>query len=302
MHMDKVTLLGCLYWIYCIVAIVLMVRVVLNNRDTVKTFAWMLVLIFLPFFGLVLYFFFGRDTRKTKMIGKRLLSQIQRGHLNGLLNDKVDVPNEYSSLVSFFEITSSAQLLPASDVEIISDTRDFSERLLRELGNAREHIHIQFYILENDEFGQKVRDVLVEKAGQGVEVRLMYDSVGCWSVNKKFYEEMRYAGIYVESFLKVRFPLFTNKVNYRNHRKVVVVDGRVGFVGGCNVADRYLNGVNGGIWRDTMLVMHGAAVNGLQTSFLVDWYFANRSLVSSWQVRNLSVLFFRLTNGLSITV
>lgn len=280
MHMDKVTLLGCLYWIYCIVAIVLMVRVVLNNRDTVKTFAWMLVLIFLPFFGLVLYFFFGRDTRKTKMIGKRLLSQIQRGHLNGLLNDKVDVPNEYSSLVSFFENTSSAQLLPASDVEIISDTRDFSERLLRELGNAREHIHIQFYILENDEFGQKVRDVLVEKAGQGVEVRLMYDSVGCWNVNKKFYEEMRYAGIYVESFLKVRFPLFTNKVNYRNHRKVVVVDGRVGFVGGCNVADRYLNGVNGGIWRDTMLVMHGAAVNGLQTSFLVDWYFANRSLVS----------------------
>lgn len=277
---DKVTVLGCLYWLYCIVAIVLMVRVVLKNRDTVKTLAWMMVFIFLPFLGLVLYFFFGRDTHKAKIIGKRLLSQIQRGHLNGDVNGKVDVPQEYSSLVSFFENTSSAQLLPASSIGIIHDTHKFAETLIEELEKACEHIHIQFYIFEKDEFGRRVRDILVEKARQGVEVRLIYDSVGCWNVGRKFYEDMRCEGLYVESFLKVRFPLFTNKVNFRNHRKIVVIDGKVGFIGGCNIADRYIKGINGGEWRDTMLIMRGAAVNGLQTSFLIDWYFANRSLVS----------------------
>ncbi len=278
---DKITLLGCLYWVYCIVAIVVMVRVVLKNRDTVKTLAWMMVFIFLPFLGLVLYFFFGRDTRRVKMIGRRLHSQIQqRGQLQLKGAERPNIPVEYSSLVSFFENSASAPPLLASDVEVVSDTAVFANRLLSELEAAKNHIHIQFYIFENDSFGRQVRDVLVKKAREGVEVRLIYDSVGCWSVNKDFYEEMRCAGIYVESFLKVRFPLFTNKVNYRNHRKIVVVDGRVGFVGGCNIASRYLTGLKGKKWRDTMLLVRGTAVNGLQTSFLVDWYFASRTLVS----------------------
>ena len=278
---DKITILGCLYWIYCIVAMVVMVRVVFKKRDTVKTLAWILLLLFLPVLGLILYFFFGRDTRREKLIGKRLLSQIQqRGHLQVKGEERPNIPVEYLPLVSFFENSASSVPLSASEVSVICDTKVFAQTLLSELESAKEHIHIQFYIIENDSFGRQLRDVLVKKAREGVEVRLIYDSVGCWSVNKDFYEEMRCAGIYVESFLKVRFPIFTNKVNYRNHRKIVVVDGRVGFIGGCNIADRYLNGINGGRWRDTMLVLRGAAVNGLQTSFLVDWYFANRSLVS----------------------
>ncbi len=281
MAWDKATVLGCLYWIYCIVAIVVMVRVVLKNRDTVKTLAWMMLFIFLPFLGLFLYFFFGRDRRKEKLIERRFLSQIQqRGQLVGRISGKTDIPHDYSPLVSFFENTSSSQLLRASDVELVCRTDRFAEALLAELESAREHIHMQFYIFENDDFGRKVRDLLVKKAQQGVEVRLIYDSLGCWSVGKAFYEDMRCKGIYVESFLKVRFPLFTNRVNFRNHRKIVVVDGKVGFVGGCNIADRYLKGIQGGNWRDTMLVVRGNAVNGLQTSFLVDWYFTNRTLVS----------------------
>lgn len=273
------TAMGIFYWVYCIVAILVMVRVVLNNRDTVKTLAWILVFIFLPFLGLIIYFFFGRDTRKAKMIGRRMLSQIQqRRQLNDDAENQADVPQGYEPLVSYFKNTSSSYLLGASEVEVLS-TREFAESLYKEIDTAKEHIHIQFYIIENDDFGSLLCEHLVEKARQGVEVRVIYDSVGCWKVNKEFFERMRCAGVYVESFLKVRFPLLTNRVNYRNHRKVVVIDGKVGFVGGCNVADRYLKGVEWGDWRDTMLMLRGTAVHGLQSSFLVDWYFANRTLV-----------------------
>lgn len=274
------TAMGIFYWVYCIVAILVMVRVVLNNRDTVKTLAWILVFIFLPILGLIIYFFFGRDTRKAKMIGRRMLSQIQqRRQLNDDAENQADVPQGYEPLVSFFKNTSSSYLLGASEVEVLS-TREFAESLYKEIDTAKEHIHIQFYIIENDDFGSLLCEHLVEKARQGVEVRVIYDSVGCWKVNKEFFERMRCAGVYVESFLKVRFPLLTNRVNYRNHRKVVVIDGKVGFIGGCNIADRYLKGVQWGDWHDTMLLVRGMAVHGLQSSFLVDWYFASRTLVS----------------------
>lgn len=272
--------MGIFYWVYCIVAILVMVRVVLNNRDTVKTLAWILVFIFLPFLGLIIYFFFGRDTRKAKIIGRRMLSQIQqRRQLNDDAENQADVPLGYEPLVSYFKNTSSSYLLGASEVEVLS-TREFAEALHKEIDAAKEHIHIQFYIIENDEFGFLLCEHLIAKAKQGVEVRVIYDSVGCWKVNKEFFERMRCAGVYVESFLKVRFPLLTNRVNYRNHRKVVVIDGKVGFVGGCNIADRYLKGVQWGDWHDTMLLVRGMAVHGLQSSFLVDWYFASRTLVS----------------------
>lgn len=281
MLQEDITLMGILYWIYCIVAIVVMVRVVLNNRDTFKTLAWVMVLLFLPFLGLLLYFFFGRDTRRKRIIGARMLNQIkQRSQLCAVGDGAEAIPQEYAPLVSFFENTASAPLIAAESIEVIPSTNEFAAKVLEEIMGAKDHVHIQFYIFEDDEFGRSMRDALVAKARQGLEVRVIYDSVGCWKVNRDFFESMRCAGVYVESFLKVRFPLLTNKVNYRNHRKVVVVDGRVGFVGGCNIADRYLKGVEWGRWRDTMLMVRGNAVHGLQNSFLVDWYFANRTLVS----------------------
>jgi cardiolipin synthase len=155
------------------------------------------------------------------------------------------------------------------------------QALLRELQKAKQHIHMEYYIFEDDAIGRLVRDVLIEKASQGVEVRVIYDDVGCWHVPNRFFEEMRNAGIEVRSFLKVRFPLFTSRVNYRNHRKIVVIDGRVGFVGGMNLAERYMRGFSWGIWRDTHIMLEGKAVHGLQTAFLLDWYFVDRTLITA---------------------
>lgn len=269
-----------LYIVNNVLAVFIMVYVVLDNRNPIRTLAWIMVLLFIPFLGVLLYFFFGRDTKRKKYISRRSLSQIQqRSLLCYRSQNGVQPPVAHSPLVTYLENTASAYLMAGSDVRVIGSTYGFINELLGAIAAAKEHIHLQFYIFENDEVGMRVRDALIAKAREGVEVRVIYDSVGCWSVPRDFFEEIRFAGGQVEAFMKVRFPVLGNRVNYRNHRKVVVIDGCLGYIGGCNIADRYVKGTAQGCWRDTMLAIRGSAVHGLQTSFLVDWYFVNNSLV-----------------------
>ena len=136
------------------------------------------------------------------------------------------------------------------------------------------------YIFADDALGRLVADALIAKAEEGVEIRVIYDDVGCWNVSRQFFERMREEGIEAVPFMPVRFPSFTSKVNYRNHRKIIVIDGQVGFIGGMNIALRYVKGSSGQPWRDTMLKVTGGAVNALQRAFLVDWYFVDRTLLS----------------------
>lgn len=271
-----------LYYLYMVAAVVTAVSVVLNNRVPVKTVAWVMVILAIPFLGLVIYFFFGRDNRRRRLIGKQFLSQIQKKALLTYNNSIIvnTIPWQYARIVKFFENVADAYPMSNNEIEIIPDGGEFLERLLQEIATAKEHIHVQFYIFSDDATGRKVRDALMQKASEGIEVRLLYDDVGCWSVDKDFFEEMRCAGVYVCSFLKVHFAMLSSKLNYRNHRKLVVIDGKKAFIGGMNIADRYVTGGKWGKWRDIMLFVQGDAVYGMQTSFLVDWYFADRSLVS----------------------
>lgn len=259
-----------------------MIVVILDNRNPVKTMAWILVLMFLPVVGLVFYFFFGRSQRRVRIIGRKSYSRLLRKPMaEYLAQESCALPMNYSRLICLFRNTNQAFPFDGNRVETYTSGLSMLQSLLRELGKATKHIHLEFYIFEDDAIGRMVRDVLVEKARAGVEVRVIYDDVGCWHVPNRFFEEMREAGIEVRSFLKVRFPLFTSKVNYRNHRKIVVVDGRIGFVGGMNLAERYMRGFSWGIWRDTHLLLEGKAVHGLQTAFLLDWYFVDRTLITS---------------------
>mgnify|MGYP000040162859 FL=1 len=209
------------------------VVIILDNRNPVKTMAWILVLMFLPIVGLVFYFFFGRSQRRVRMIGKKSYSRLLKKPMaEYLAQDSCTLPINYSRLISLFRNTNQAFPFDGNRVEVYTLGLSMLQSLLRELGKATKHIHMEFYIFEDDAIGRLVRDVLMEKARAGVEVRVIYDDVGCWHVPNRFFEEMREAGIEVRSFLKVRFPLFTSKVNYRNHRKIVVIDGHIGFVGG----------------------------------------------------------------------
>lgn len=256
--------------------------IILDNRNPVKTMAWILVLLFLPWVGLIFYFFFGRSTRREKIISRKSYNRLLKKPVAAYEEQKLDeVPETYERLIRLFWDTNQSLPFEGNQVDIYTDGYSKLAALIRELYKAEKHIHLQYYIFTNDAVGCIIRDILIEKAQAGVEVRVIYDDVGSWEVPHSFFEEMRDAGIEVRSFLKVRFPLFTSRVNYRNHRKIVVIDGKVGFVGGMNLAERYLKGFKWGIWRDTHIRIKGKAVHGLQTSFLLDWYFVDRTLITS---------------------
>ncbi|NDV57132.1 cardiolipin synthase [Bacteroides sp. 519] len=281
--MDPNEILKTVYSIlFSGVIISTIIVIILDNRNPVKTIAWILILLFLPWVGLVFYLFFGRSTRRERIIGRKIYNKLIKKPIEAFEEQKPgDVPPEYERLMKFFWDTTQALPFDGNQVDAYTDGYTKLAALIKELYKAKQHIHLQYYIFLDDAVGRLIRDVLIDKAKEGVEVRVLYDDVGSWKTRNDFFEEMRDAGIEVRSFLKVRFPLFTSRVNYRNHRKIVVIDGKVGFVGGMNLAERYVKGFTWGVWRDTHIRIKGKAVHGLQTSFLLDWYFVDRTLLTS---------------------
>lgn len=258
--------------------------VILDNRNPVKTMAWILVLTFLPFIGLIFYFFFGRSTRRERIISTKSYNRLmKRPMAEFLAQESFKFPGNQYQLMELFKNTNQALPFEGNKIETYTTGYPKLQALIKELYKAKHHIHLEYYIFEDDPVGNLICDILIEKSREGIEVRLIYDDVGCWHVPHCFYEKMKEEGIEVRSFLKVRFPVFTSKVNYRNHRKIVVIDGKVGFIGGMNIAERYMRGFSWGIWRDTHIKIEGKAVYGLQTAFLMDWYFVDRTLITSFQ-------------------
>lgn len=270
------------YFTYMLVILSTVVFVVLDNRNPVKAMAWILVLFFLPLIGLVLYFFLGRSNRKERLISRKGYSRlIKRPMSEYQMQESLNINSDKTRIMSFFKKVNNALPFEGNSVETFTDANSMYLSLLKSIYTAKHHIHIEFYIIEDDSVGRLFRDALIDKSRQGVKIRVLYDDVGCWKVRHEFFEQMLCEGIEVQSFLKVRFPAFTSKVNYRNHRKIVVIDGKVGYIGGMNIAYRYLYGLSWGIWRDTHVRIEGRAVYGLQTAFLTDWFAVDRSLITS---------------------
>ncbi|MCE2616792.1 MAG: cardiolipin synthase [Phocaeicola sp.] len=268
--------------VYLFLVLGTVIVIVMDNRNPVKTLAWLLVLIFVPLLGLVLYFFFGRKDRKARLISRSRYTRLTRHPMEEFQAQKAfKYPQEQYQLMYFFYNINHALSFADNQIEIYTDGESMLLSLLKEINKAKHHIHVEFFKFEDDPIGRLVRDALIDKAKQGVEVRVIYDDVGCWKVGRDFFQVLLEGGVEVRDFLKVRFPLFTSKVNYRNHRKVVVIDGRIGFTGGMNLALRYVRGVSWGVWRDTHVKIVGKAVYGLQTVFLTDWYAMDRTLITS---------------------
>ena len=291
------SVLGILYWLSRLIAIVAIIHVVMDNRQPAKTIAWALVIYFLPIFGVVAYIFFGVNRRRERYISSRSMDMLtKRSMLNFVEQDNLQVPEEYKPIVDLFVNESFSLPFGDNEVQTLTSGYEFFPSLLHDISQARNHIHVCMYIFEDDALGRLVADALLDKAREGVEVRVVYDHMGSWVVKNRFYERMREGGIEVEPFMPVRFPRLTSKANYRNHRKVVVIDGRVGYIGGMNVALRYVKGtgkaekrgisvVSGKsapypLWRDTMIRVEGRGVYSLQRVFLTDWYFVDRTLLS----------------------
>ena len=256
---------------YTVTILSIVLVIITDNRNPLKTLPWIIVLVFAPVVGLVFYFFFGQNLSKRRIISRRTRRRITMQLEEARDTGRPEIPEEHRRLAALLYSTTHSVALYGSRITPYTDGRSKMEALLAEIARAKHHIHIQYYIFCDDETGRRLRDALVEKVRQGVEVRILYDDVGCSGVKKDFFEGMRREGIEVFSFLHVKFPLFTSKVNYRNHRKIAVIDGRVGFIGGMNVADRYVRGTGWGSWRDTHFRIEGSGAAGLQVSFLSDW-------------------------------
>ncbi|MGF2614235.1 cardiolipin synthase [Rossellomorea vietnamensis] len=263
------------------------VVVFLERRDAGATWAWLMVLLFIPVLGFVMYLIFGQNLTRKRLfqwddiqkIGieeliSRQIEEIKSDHFS--FRDSTVSNNK--ELIYMHLINNEAVLTQDNDIKVFTHGEDKFDALLKDIRDARNHIHFQYYILRRDALGKKILSALTEKAREGVKVRVLYDEMGSRTLNKRFFRDLIKAGGEVEVFFPSRIPYINPRLNYRNHRKLVIIDGVTGYVGGFNVGDEYL-GLNPrfGYWRDTHLRIEGSAVLAMQTRFILDWNQASAS-------------------------
>jgi len=252
--------------------------IILERRDPAKTLSWVLIIIFLPLLGFILYLTIGRQFRKRRMTAKKRA-----------LNEYIYPLDEYfpanqdnlphlagagARLIKLINNNADFPLTIHNEVRVLTDGEEIFSAFLQAIEEAKEHIHLEMYIFRRDGIGGRFSELLLAKARAGVKIRIILDGIGSRLLPAGYFESMEAAGIEIHYFFPVRLPLLHSKVNYRNHRKILVVDGTTGFVGGCNIGDEYL-GLDPkiGYWRETHLEIRGTAVYFLQRIFLQDWYF-----------------------------
>ncbi len=261
-------------------------RIIFDTRSSAKASAYILLVVLLPLVGAFVYFSVGVNYRKRKLYSKNLfggelkqqvLSFIQKDR-NRIINAGSPVLARYSGLVDMMLNQSFCPLSDDNQVELLINGEQKFPAVQEAIENARHHIHFEYYIFTPDGIGMQLIEQLMRKAREGVKVRFIYDDFGSYKIRKKL-KQMRAAGIEVYPFYRIRLLLLANRLNYRNHRKIIVVDGELGFVGGINVSDRYINNPADShrrYWRDTHLKLSGTAVQTLQYIFMVDWNFCSR--------------------------
>ena len=262
-------------------AVVIMV-VLLANRNPVKTLSWIMLLIMVPIFGVIIYLMLGQDFRRRKIISRNSIREISKSDHSCPMKQWVnhDFTTDQLKLMRLLYNNSQAYLYENTKVDVFTDGASAFESMFEALEAAKDHIHIEFYIIENDEVGNRMRELLIRKSLSGVRIRVIYDYLGGLKLKHVFLNSMRDSGIFIQPFLPADSMLGFSRINYRNHRKVVVIDGKVGFTGGMNIADRYVKGNNLGLWRDTFVRLEGSGVFGLQNCFLIDWNFVDNKIIT----------------------
>lgn len=267
--------------LYACTIVGIIVVVISENRNPVKSLAWVTVLMLLPMFGIILYIVFGRNiqnTRKMSRRNRRRLKKRERQHT--LAAEFPDITSESRQQIQLGHSLSNAAFYAGNSVDVFTNGADKFTALKRDLAAATHYINIEYYIFENDTIGNEIAGILIDRARHGLTVRVIYDHVGSFSVKNRFFKRMREAGVQVYPFFKVTFPQFGTRINWRNHRKICIIDGRIGYLGGMNIADRYITGGKFASWRDTHVRVEGPVVAALQYSFAVDWHFMGRPLIT----------------------
>lgn len=275
-----------------IVSIITIINITLSagvlffeRRDVGYTWAWLMVFLFIPILGFVIYIFLGRKLTQSNFYR---LSTEERKFLQSTVDqqlvrledeEKTESPllKRYTELIKMNLRSSNALMSNNNEIFIFNDGHQKFNSLFEDIKSAKKEINIQYYIIQPDSLGKKLRDELTEKAKEGVKVRLLYDEIGSKKLSPKFFRELRLAGGEVEVFFPSLFRLVNFRINNRNHRKLCIIDGGIAYIGGFNVGDEYL-GINKkfGYWRDTHLKIKGDAVNDIQWRFILDWHQAGK--------------------------
>lgn len=265
------------------------VRVIYDTRTTTKTMAYLLLAIFLPVAGIIFYFSFGINYRKRKIYGRKeisdtaVLEELRKAttaYTEDALKHAGNVVQDYKELARLLVKDQQSPFTRHNRVKLLLNGEQKFPEVLEAIRGAKHHIHIEYYIVEEGDITRQLEDALVQKVKEGVSVRFIYDDFGSRSIRRKTVKRLRDEGIETAPFFKVRFLLLANRLNYRNHRKIIVIDGHTAFTGGINISDRYVNNKPGQLyWRDTHLRIDGPGVYYLQYLFLNDWNFcAGKSL------------------------
>lgn len=283
LNFEYLSILGAV--LYILVIIYTIFKIIKNTENPSKAIGYLLIVIILPIIGVILYFSIGMNYRleklyKRKYTHDRNFYQILRNQINEHTEKRI---NKYNKLLEgkthsirmLLKDTSSALYVADNTKLLINGENKFKE-VIEELKKATKHIHIEYYIFADDRIGNEIKDILIQKAKEGVTVRFIYDDFGSHSLNKRMIKELREGGVQAAAFYKIKLYAFANRMNYRNHRKIIIIDSKVGFIGGINVDDRYINTPNSKLfWRDTHFMVKGEAVNGLQYNFITDWNFCS---------------------------
>ncbi|WP_195469351.1 cardiolipin synthase [Clostridium sp. D43t1_170807_H7] len=265
-----------------------------EKRSPNNIIAWTLILYIAPFIGFIVFLLVGRKMNKSNMFGIKNAEIKVLDKYNRQVKERSQIQLENSNfknidIIMALETMDYSPYRDDNEVCMYSDGKEFFDALLKSLSKAKKSINIEFYIFKNDDIGTKILDILEEKAKNGVEVRLLYDSVGSRLLNRNVLKKLRAVGGKTGEFFPSWLKFININMNFRNHRKIVVIDNKVGFVGGFNVGDEYLGkDKNFGYWRDTHIKFKGSAVKDLNLRFLADWRYATKEEVDLSQVLEVS--------------
>ncbi len=279
--------------IHTVISILIGIDILLDNRDPSSTVAWLMVLFILPIVGIFLYLYIGRNHRKKKtFMRKRSRDYVLLDSLLGKQFPFIDYRKIFrkesndirGKIIPLLLNNTESPVTVNNYVKVLQNGEATFTEMLNAIDRAEDHIHMEYFIIKDSHIGKKFQQALIKKAEQGLEVRLIYDAVGSIRLRRSFIKSMENAGVQVKCFLPVTLPFFRSRLNYRNHRKILIIDGRTGFTGGINIGDEYL-GKNKkmGFWRDTHLKIEGEAVYILQGIFLTDWHFVSDETLDSFK-------------------
>ncbi len=267
-----------LFIVYLSLIVYTVIRILLDTHSTSKALGYLTLVLLLPAVGLLIYYSLGVNLRH---LSSRFRMARAEEELIKQMSGRPDTSAEtihgkkefehFGSLINFIKGLSHEPLLESNFTLLINGETKFPE-VLRVLDTARHFIHMEYYAWENDVRGNQIKDVLLRKAKEGVKVRVIYDAYASRKIRGNIVKALKAGGVAVVPKIKVRLAFLANTMNHRDHRKIIIVDGVTGFVGGINVSDRYDNSIDTGLyWRDTHVKIEGSLVNSLQHHFVVSW-------------------------------